>query len=360
MNLVKMAASYLNPAQPSFLILFVTSRCNARCSFCFYADELNKDKDSVSELTTDEMERISKKCGNIPYLLLSGGEPVLRNDLEEVVGFFIKNANSQFITIPSNGLSPDRSEKLFANLTEKYPGCHFRAAFSVDFSNKKHDDIRGVPGCLDSILETTERINTLKQSRNNLTLDILTVYLQENASVHSELREWVREKINPDNHELHLLRPDWPNVTVDGLNTDQFLEEIMVYRKASTSKETRFLSPFFRGLNSVYIQNLRRIMNGEHISRCTAGRKITVITETGIVRLCEAREDILGDLRKSNYDLRKILKESKEILHTMNRNKCSCTWECAISTNIVSTPSFLPSLLGATISQFFSSRKNRS
>ena len=277
-----------------------------------------------------------------------------------MVGFFIKNANSQFITIPSNGLSPERSEELFANLTEKYPGCHFRAAFSVDFSNEKHDDIRGVPGCLDSILETTERINNLKQFRNNLTLDVLTVHLHENASIHSELRKWVREKINPDNHELHLLRPEWPNVTVDGLNTDQFLEEIMVYRKASTTREARFLSPFFRGLNSVYIQNLRRIMNGEHISRCTAGRKITVITETGLVRLCEARKEILGDLRENNYDLKIILKRSKGILRAMNRDKCSCTWECAISTNIVSTPTFLPSLLVATVSQFFSSRKKRS
>lgn len=360
MNLVKMVTSYLNPVQPSFLILFVTSQCNAKCSFCFYGDQLNVNRKSDPILTTYEMDNISRKCGNVPYLLLSGGEPVLRDDLEKVVGFFIENANSQFITIPSNGLSPERSEKLFRNLTAKYPKCHFRAAFSIDFPDERHDSIRGVPGCLNSILESTERINELKISRKNLTLDVVSVYLHENTEIHPEFRQWVRNHINPDNHELHFLRPDWPEVSVKGLNTQLFLEELMAYRKVSTTRENRFLSPFFRGLNTLYIKNLKRIMNGEHISRCTAGRKITVITETGKVRLCEFRQEVLGDLRKSNYDLKLILRNSKSILNKMNKQKCSCTWECAISTNIVSNPKFLPGLFRETVHQIFTARNNKS
>ncbi len=352
-----MVTSYINPVQPSFLILFVTSQCNAKCSFCFYGDQLNVQSKSDPILTTDEMEKISKKCGNIPYLLLSGGEPVLRDDLIEVVGFFINNANSQFITIPSNGLSPAKSEKLFRELTTKYPKCHFRAALSIDFHDERHDAIRGVPKCLDSILETASRINKLKENCNNLTLDAISVYLHENASIHPEFREWVRNTINPDNHELHLLRPDWPAVTVKGLDSNHFHKELLDYRNASTSEEVRFLSPFFRGLNMLYIKNLKRIMNGEYISKCTAGRKITVITETGKVRLCEFRNDVIGDLKQNDYNLKKILKNSKNIFKTMNKQKCSCTWECAISTNIVSSPVFFPSLLKETIKQFFAARK---
>lgn len=303
------------------------------------------------------MERISKKCGNIPYLLLSGGEPVMRNDLAEIVGFFIKNANSQFITIPSNGLSPTKSEKLFRELTQKYPKCHFRAALSIDFHDERHDAIRGVPKCLDSILKTADKINKLKENCTNLTLDVVSVYLHENASIHPEFRKWVAKNIHPDNHELHLLRPEWPNVNVDGLDSNHFHKELKDYRNASTAKEVRFLSPFFRGLNMLYIKNLKRIMNGEYISKCTAGRKITVITETGKVRLCEFRNDILGDLKQNDYNLKEILKNSKKVLHEMNKQKCSCTWECAISTNIVSSPVFLPSLLRETIKQFVKARK---
>ncbi len=40
---------------PSYLILYVTSRCNPACSFCFYADSLNapwKDGLSLDEITS--------------------------------------------------------------------------------------------------------------------------------------------------------------------------------------------------------------------------------------------------------------------------------------------------------------------
>lgn len=357
MNLLKMASSYLNPVQPSYLILFVTSLCNAKCSFCFYGDQVASSQRKENELSTGEYEKISKKCGNVPYLLLSGGEPVLRNDLAEIIGFFIENASTQFITVPSNGLSPKKTEKLFSELTLKYPKCHFRAAFSLDYPDKRHDASRQVPGCVDRILEGTGRINQLKKSRKNLTLDVVSIYLHENAGDHEKLRKWVRDSINPDNHELHILRPEWPEIAVEGLDIGLFLREITKYRHASSSMETRYLSPLFRGLNTLYIQGLYKLTQGEWFTKCTAGRKFTVVTELGEVRLCECRTEILGNLRENQYDLMKILKSSTELLNSMNRSKCICTWECAVSCNIICNPRFLPALLKSSIQQYRAARK---
>jgi len=358
-NLPGLLASYLAPRQPSFLVLFVTARCNARCDFCFYADHTTAPSTGNGELSLDEYAMISERCGRIPYLLVSGGEPVLRGDLAEIVGNFVRNAGARFVTIPSNGLSPDRTEALFRDLTSAHPDCHFRAAFSIDFPDGRHDVSRGVPGCLPALVESAERINRLKRSVGNLTLDVVTVYLPANAGEHEALRDFVRRSIAPDNHELHLLRPEWPAVTVPGIDTDAFLREVALYRGGSVRRESRALSPLFRGLNALYIANLRSIMHGRPVTRCTAGRKITVVDETGKVRLCEFRTDVLGDLRTNDYDLRRVLRgeEASEIVKGMRRSRCSCTWECSVSTDIVTSPRFYPALLAATVRQIRATRR---
>lgn len=357
MNILRMAASYLYPNQPSYMILFVTSKCNASCGFCFYGSEVSCSERKQKELTTEEYEKISKKCGNVPYLLVSGGEPVLRDDLFEIISFFIDNAHTQFITVPSNGLAGKRTLDLFKRLTEKYPKCSFRAAFSIDFDNTEHDISRGVEGCLESVAESASALCELRDSTANLTVDVVSVYLNSTMQDHESMRNWVKNRIAPDNHELHMLRPDWPQVNHPDVNTEVFLGEVQQYRDGSTQSENRAFSPFFRGLNNLYIKGLKKVMAGKHLAACTAGRKFTVINETGMVRLCECREDMLGDLRLNNYDLRKILKRSRRFLDYMNRDMCSCTWECAVSCNIVCNPKFLPQLIKETAKQIIASRK---
>jgi len=351
MNIAKMACSYLDRNQPSYLILFVTSNCNAKCSFCFYGSEVASRERKTSELTTGEYLRMSKKCGNVPYLLISGGEPVLRDDLFDIIGYFIENAHSQFITVPSNGLSRERSVELFDRLTEKYPKCHFRAAFSIDHPDSNHDTARGIEGCLAKVLETTAAINELKKTRKNLTMDIVSIYLNSPTQDHEVLRKWVRENIGPDNHELHLLRPEWPRLVHDSCDPDECIRELAVYRAGSTARENRAFSPFFRGLNDLYIKGLEKVISGKLLSNCTAGRKFTVISETGQVRLCECRDDILGDLRENGYDLRLILKKSSRFIDYVAKNNCTCTWECAVSCNLVCDPAFIPKLILATLKQ---------
>lgn len=357
MNILKMAQSYLYPNQPSYMILFVTSRCNANCSFCFYGSEVNCSARKKDELTIDEYEALSKKCGNVPYLLVSGGEPVLRDDLFDIICFFIENANTQFVTVPSNGLSGSRSVDLFRKLTRKYPKCHFRAAFSIDFDNTEHDLSRGVEGCLEKVVQTASQVSELKSSASNLTVDVVSVYLNSTMQDHESMRKWVRERIAPDNHELHMLRPEWPEVTRPDIDTRAFLKQVSKYRMASVQKENRTFSPFFRGLNNMYIKGLEKVMAGKHLAACTAGRKFTVISETGKVRLCECREDVLGDLRENGFNLRKILRNSRNFLKYINHDKCSCTWECAVSCNIVCNPKFLPGLLVETARHFTAGRR---
>ena len=67
---------------PLNLTLNVTYRCPSRCQTC------NVWKKNVSELTLDEWEKIFKKMGHSPFwLILSGGEPFLKEGMIELLDF---------------------------------------------------------------------------------------------------------------------------------------------------------------------------------------------------------------------------------------------------------------------------------
>jgi MoaA/NifB/PqqE/SkfB family radical SAM enzyme len=355
-----MLPGLLNMRRPSFVLLFVTSRCNARCSFCFYAENIN-DLHKDNELTAEEYLSISKSAGHIPYLLISGGEPVLRDDLAEIIGYFVENASSKFITIPSNGLSPEKTFRLFETLTSRYPKTHFRAAFSLDYPDERHDRVRGVKGCRESLLEAARRIAVLRAGRTNLSMDLVTVFIDQSAEDLKNLREFADHNIHPNNHELHILRSDAPGGAVDSVDVNLFLNELTVFGEKGRVKETRALSAIFRGINNTFLRTMKHLCRGIWTGPCRAGSKFTVIDECGKVRLCEIRDDVLGDLRENGYSLMKILhsESSLKTIRDMNKDRCTCTWECAMSTNIIFNPRFYPELIYRTLRELCTRRKSQ-
>ena len=359
MKHVEVATNLLRPRQPTFLILFVTSRCNAGCSFCFYADRVSAPSGSDAELSADEYRMISERCGRIPYLLLSGGEPLLRDDLTSIVGSFIQNAGARFVNMPSNGMLPDRMRDTFDELTAKYPGTHFRAALSVDFPDERHDAMREREGCLDRLLESAALIRELRGERRNLTLDVVTVFLPGNSGELTQLHSWVEENIAPDNHELHILRAEWPSILADGIDADEFMKALRYYRGKARKSENRWMSSGFRGLTDMWMRIMERLIRGDRIFPCHAGSKIVVVDETGKVRLCELRPELLGDLREYEYSLKRIIRSrsSDELRRCMNAEKCTCTWECAMIMNILMSPKMYPGLIRSTFSEMIGSRR---
>ncbi len=59
-----------NPLQLTF---FLTGRCNARCSFCFYLTGRGGHEEKLRELTLDEIRKLSGSTGRLLWLAFSGG-----------------------------------------------------------------------------------------------------------------------------------------------------------------------------------------------------------------------------------------------------------------------------------------------
>ncbi len=74
---------------PPFLIASITSSCNLHCAGCYSrANHACSDEAPISQLTAEEWKKIfleSRDLG-IGFILLAGGEPMLRKDVIDVAG----------------------------------------------------------------------------------------------------------------------------------------------------------------------------------------------------------------------------------------------------------------------------------
>jgi MoaA/NifB/PqqE/SkfB family radical SAM enzyme len=90
----------------------LTGRCNLRCKYCFYADEMT----ALRDLPTDKWLAFFEELGRLKVMdvTLTGGEVFTRRDLFELIDGVV--ANRMRYTLLSNGTLID--EKMLAKFEE--------------------------------------------------------------------------------------------------------------------------------------------------------------------------------------------------------------------------------------------------
>ena len=136
---------------PPFLIASITSSCNLHCAGCYSRqNHACTDEEPVEQLTGEEWARIfeeAKELG-ISFILLAGGEPLLRWDVIEAAG----NYPEIIFPIFTNGtLLGDEYIKLFDKKRNLLP------VLSIEGRQEKTDERRG-GGVYASVKEAMERI----------------------------------------------------------------------------------------------------------------------------------------------------------------------------------------------------------
>ena len=113
---------FWRPGKISRLFYFVTSKCNARCEFCFNLDNvIDWEKRKEEELTLEEIRQIARNLKRLPYITMSGGEPFMRSDLVDILRVFHEEARTQWITIPSNGAITENTLRMTQEILTKCP-----------------------------------------------------------------------------------------------------------------------------------------------------------------------------------------------------------------------------------------------
>ncbi len=326
------------------VIFHVTFRCNARCSFCFNLDELNKRLDE--ELTLDEIERFSRSLPRFEWLMISGGEPFLRDDLPGIVSAFASQNRVKHITVPTNAIAEDRVLAMAPELLKACPESSISIVLSLDAVGKLHDDMRGVPGTFDKVLSVLESLKELKEKQPRLTLKLETVVSDANIHQIADVIDFVQQ-LNPDLHILDLERggfADWrqefpAKYDIQSVIGDSFRVLTRSRGYASLDDHAPFLAKLSKAVQAEYFAMLPRLVNGERITKCLAGRMTLVLYPRGDVAACEVLPTI-ANIRDFDLDYSRTVASApfRKQVEAIRRNRCTCFHPCYQTVNILFSP----------------------
>ena len=134
--------------------LALTHRCNLGCLHCYAREEGGA---SPAELTLAQWQGIIGEIRDAGclYLLLTGGEPLLREDFPEIYAFAKKNGF--LVTVYTNGtLISERIAELFKELPPRLVEISLYGA-----TPEMHDRITGVAGSFELACRGIERLTKL-------------------------------------------------------------------------------------------------------------------------------------------------------------------------------------------------------
>lgn len=337
MGYFNLAKSFLNKNQVSYLIFYVTNRCNFKCNFCFYYEEIEKGQ-KTNELSLEEIRKISENSGPLIQLSVTGGEPFLCEDLAEITGFFIKNNFVKYITIPTNASLTSKMVNYLENVLPKYPDAYFRIPFSIDGIGEAHDKYRSAPGSYKKIQKSYKALSLLRKRYPNLVLDSNTVFTSDSEDTILGTIRAIHHYFNFDNISITYVRGDTKNLALKKTSFQKYIEANNYLQSLERKKEKRFLYPFWRAVRDVSREYLiKTVLNDQFITPCTAGKKILIISETGELYPCEILKRSMGNVRDFNFDIKKVVSntENQRLLKWIKDSKCKCSFECALAANVV-------------------------
>jgi len=314
----------------------VTNRCNSRCRTC-YIWNLYREKPGLerTELTLSEFDSIFESLGrNVSYLVISGGEPFLRKDLPEICLSAYEHCHPSVVTIPTNALLPRLIGKKLRYILTKCTDTNFIVNLSLDGVGNKHDEIRGVKGNFQSLLDTYTSLLPIKKEFPNLIVGVHTVLSVFNLDHLPETYEFVR-RLQPDSYIVEVAeeRTELFNQASGVTPTAEELMTIMRRLKDSIKRDYLsnggFVVRLIQASRLAYYEAVPRILKEKRQTQpCYAGFASCQITPYGDIWPCcvLGYDQPMGNLREHNYNFKRVWfsPRANDIRTYIKDAKCSC------------------------------------
>lgn len=358
--LLRGAAAALRPRVPTYLVLFVTRRCNAACRFCFYP--INTPDDA---LTVDEIERVVTRHPYFLQVTLSGGEPYLRGDLAELIEVLAHAGGVRFLTVSSNGSLPERIAAVVERVLTSCPGLRYRASLSVDDLPEQHERLRRIPGLFARIRASYAALVALADRHpGRLELNVQTVLGGFNKARIADIHAFLARELPRCRRSLVLTRGDVPDRSALDVTADEYADAARLWASARSARDV-LREPHYAVLDATldYQQEVvvRVLRADPAVPPCAAGRRLVVIDSNGDVLPCEMRDqlrrvtgrDVLGNLRQHGYDLGRLLAtaDARAAVDRIRERRCRCTFECAINASVAFSPRQLAVAVGRHVAR---------
>lgn len=264
--------------------IIVTYRCPMRCKMCnIWANPTKPSEEFAPELL--------EKLPRMHSVNITGGEPFIREDIEEIVKILRKKTNR--IVFSTSGWFSDR----IIALAKKYPDLGFR--ISIEGLSVKNDELRGREGGFDKGLRTLLELRRMGVKdigfgitvSNNNSDDMLDLYeLNKNLKM-----EFATASFH-NSFYFHKYDNQVTNLDEVCANFDELIQRLM----KENNPKSWFRAFFNLGLIN-YVRGGRRLLP------CEAGSENFFLDPYGNILPCNGMEErcwfaSMGNLNEAAFD----------------------------------------------------------
>ncbi len=266
------------------LRISITQRCNLRCAYCHREGEVKRANVSAEKMSREEIIRIAKIAVNlgINRIKLTGGEPLMRDDVCEVVEGIAEIPNLRDLSMTTNGLLLDEMATRLHAAGLKRVNISLPSLNSITYreltGGKIENALNGIKAAVDAGFSPVK----------------LNMVILEGVNVDDvpEMIDFARDK----GVVLQLIELDPVNVSsAYYLEHHRFLDEQeeLLRQKALSIETRRFMhNRHIYHLPEVTVEVVHPIENSEFCMHCTRLR----VTSDGKLKPCLMRNDNLTDI----------------------------------------------------------------
>lgn len=264
----------------------VTYRCNARCRHCHLGGPVEEERAAP--------RKYAEICSQIRPVVaqVSGGEPLLRKDLEQIITSLKSPNKAPYVIVTTNGtlLTEEKYRSLRQAGVDEF-------SLSFDFPDERHDEFRKVPGLFRHIKNLLEKNTSNNDKAITLSCVIQKKNFRDLIRMAHLAREW-NVKMNfstytwlRTNNKDYLIPPE------EIADFESVIKELLDFKK---KHKTVVTSPFvFRKMVDFFKYHT--------LNNCRAGERFLVVNPDGtlspcglIIRDYTSQEEIIKNFLKDN------------------------------------------------------------
>lgn len=293
--------------------VITTFRCNAKCHMCGIWESPTK---PAEELEPKYLRKLPSGLGRVN---VTGGEPMLREDIEEIVEILSRKA--RLVEVSTNGFFTER----ILSVAHRFPKVMFRV--SLEGLPALNDSLRGTSDGFDHALRTM--LGLIESPAHDIGFsvvicdknadDLVTLYKLccalgvefGNSVMHNS---WYFHKADNEVHDV-------PKAVAA---EQRFITALLQSRRAQLRLRMKdYLRAYF---NLNILQHLQG--EGNVLARgCVAGKDLFFVDPSGNVTPCNGTADawVMGNLREQSFEAIWDSPAADEV----RRRVCDCERSCA-------------------------------
>ncbi len=283
-------------------LIAVTYRCNARCRMCYIWKYPTEPKEEIKP------EHLEKLPSGLPFANITGGEPFVRTDLDEIVKVLKKKAKR--IVISTNGFFTDR----IIDIAKKHKDIGIR--ISIEGLPKANDELRGIKDGFDKGLRTLLELHRLglKDIGFGITLS--------DANIHDLNMLWEMSKMMGLEFATAAVHNSYYFHKFD--NKINKLEEINKEfdKLICDMLHSKRIKNWFRAYFNYGLKNY--VNGGKRLLPCEAGTDLVFVDPYGEVHPCNAMEDSMGNIKFQSWEEIWNGKKAQQIREKVKKCKKNC------------------------------------